>query len=353
MSVLDQAKDIRKGEELDLQKLGKFLSDSIKDFKGEIVLKQFPGGSSNLTYLITAGNTELILRRPPHGKKAKSAHDMGREYKMLLALKPVYPYGPTPLVYCEDIAVMDAPFYVMERIQGIIPRKNFPKGLELTPEDAGKLCENFVDAWVELHSLDYKKIGLSDFGKPEGYVKRQVDGWIDRYKKAKTPDSPEFETVMSWLQDNMPTDSDNPCIIHNDFKLDNVVMDPEKPTNIIGILDWEMTTIGDPLMDIGSGLAYWVNRDDSEIMVMSRMLPTTEPGMFSREEIIARYCEKTGRKIENFDYYLCFGIFRLAVIAQQIYYRYYHGQTQDERFKMYIIAVQVLEEVARKLVEEK
>lgn len=351
MSFIDQAKDIRKGEELDVQKLEEYLSDTIEDVEGEIVLKQFPGGSSNLTYLVTAGNTELILRRPPHGKKAKSAHDMGREYRMLSALKPVYPYCPTPLVYCEDTEVMDAPFYIMERIRGIIPRKNFPKGMELSHEQAKKLCENFVDVWAQLHSLDYNKIGLSDFGKPEGYVKRQVDGWIERYKKARTPDAPESESVMSWLEENMPADSENPCIIHNDFKLDNVVLDPEDPTKIIGILDWEMTTIGDPLMDIGSGLGYWVNSDDPEIMVMSRMLPTTEPGMFSREEIVARYCEKTGRKIENFNYYLCFGIFRLAVIAQQIYYRYYHGQTQDERFKLYIIGVQVLEEVARTLIE--
>jgi aminoglycoside phosphotransferase (APT) family kinase protein len=348
MDLRDKSTKVRQGEELDLKVVEQFLKDAIPGLSGDLVVEQFPSGFSNLTYLIKVGGTDLVLRRPPFGRKAKTAHDMGREYRILTALNPVFPYCPKPLVYTEDESVMGCPFYVMERIEGIIMRKNLPRGLELSPDQMRTLCENLLDVQFQLHSIDYKAIGLDGFGKPEGYVKRQVQGWSERYRAAWTPDAPTFEKVMQWLQDNMPPDFDRPGIIHNDYKFDNVVLDPDNPLEIIGVLDWEMATIGDPLMDLGSSLGYWVQADDPDDFQAARMLPTNLPGALTRAEMVKRYADKAGISIDNFDFYLCFGLFRLAVIAQQIYYRFYHGQTKDERFKMLIFAIHILDSAANK-----
>jgi aminoglycoside phosphotransferase (APT) family kinase protein len=348
MDLRDKSTKVRQGEELDLKVVEQFLKDAIPGLSGDLVVEQFPSGFSNLTYLIKVGGTDLVLRRPPFGRKAKTAHDMGREYRILTALNPVFPYCPKPLVYTEDESVMGCPFYVMERIEGIIMRKNLPRGLELSPDQMRTLCENLLDVQFQLHSIDYKAIGLESFGKPEGYVKRQVQGWSERYRAAWTPDAPTFEKVMQWLQDNMPPDFDRPGIIHNDYKFDNVVLNPDNPLEIIGVLDWEMATIGDPLMDLGSSLGYWVQADDPDDVQAARMLPTNLPGALTRAEMVKRYEDKAGISIDNFDFYLCFGLFRLAVIAQQIYYRFYHGQTKDERFKMLIFAIHILDSAANR-----
>ncbi|RLB00545.1 MAG: phosphotransferase family protein [Deltaproteobacteria bacterium] len=352
MDIIDKPREIRQGEELDAKAIEGFLKESIPGLTGDISIQQFPSGFSNLTYMLSVGDRNFVLRRPPFGRKAKSAHDMSREYRILNALKDVFPYAPRPVAYTEDTSIIGCPFYVMERIEGIILRKDLPEGLHFTPDEARQLCENLLDVQCELHSIDYKKVGLENFGKPEGYVKRQVEGWSERYRAAKTPDAPDFEDVMSWLHEKMPTDFRNPCIIHNDFKLDNVVLDPKNPLKIIGVLDWEMATIGDPIMDLGNSLAYWVQADDPPDVQAIRMMPTNIPGALTREELVARYAEKTGIAIDNFDFYLCFGLFRLAVIAQQIYYRYYHGQTKDERFKLLIIAVNVLEKSALSIIDK-
>ncbi len=351
MAKKDEPVEVRKGEELDLVKVGEFLRDSIPGLKGDLSVKQFPSGFSNLTYLIKAENREMILRRPPFGKKPKSGHDMLREYRILKALKPVFKYCPEPLVYTEDPAVMGCPFYVMERINGLIIRKNLPEGMVLDPKSARTLSENLIKVLCELHSIDYHKAGLADFGKPEGYVKRQVEGWIGRYRDARTPDAPDYENIMKWLTDTMPADTDRPCLIHNDYKYDNVVLNPQNPLEIIGILDWEMATLGDPLMDLGNSVAYWIEKDDPPNVQMIRMMATNIEGMLSRKEQVALYGEIMGRPVKNFNFYFCFGLFRLAVIAQQIYYRFYHGQTKDERFKMLIGAVKILETVAKQVVE--
>ncbi len=348
----DKPKDIRQGEEIDLKKVGAFLRDSIPGLTSELDIKQFPSGFSNLTYLVTSGDKEMILRRPPFGTKAKSAHDMGREFRMLKALKPVFPYCPEAILYSEDESVMGCPFYVMERLKGIILRKDLPKGMSLSAPQARMLSENLIDIQLDLHSIDYHVIGLESYGKPEGYVKRQIEGWSGRYRKARTPDVPDFEPVMAWLAEKMPPDSPKPGIIHNDYKFDNVVLDRDDPLKIVGVLDWEMATIGDPLMDLGSSLAYWVEKNDSPNMLMIRLMPTNIDGMMSRHEIVERYSERSGIKIKNFDYYYIFGLFRLAVIAQQIYYRFYNGQTKDERFGMLKFAVQILEETAKGVIDK-
>jgi aminoglycoside phosphotransferase (APT) family kinase protein len=352
MDVIDKPAKVRPGEELDLKKVEVFLKDTIPALSGDLVFEKFPSGYSNLTYLIKVGNTDLVLRRPPFGRKAKTAHDMGREYRILKALNPVFTYAPKPLVYTEDESVMGCPFYVMERIHGIILRRDLPKGLEFTPDQMQTLCENLLDVHYKLHSIDYKAVGLEGFGKPEGYVKRQIDGWSERYRAAQTPDAPTFERVMQWLHDKMPPDFKKPAVIHGDYKFDNVVLNPENPLEIIGVLDWEMATIGDPLMDLGSSLGYWIQNDDPPNFQAARMLPTNLPGALTREDLVKRYADKAGVTIDNFDFYLCFGLFRLAVIAQQIYYRFYHGQTRDERFKMLIFAIHILEEAARRTVDQ-
>lgn len=349
---IDTPREIREGEEMDIPRLETFLKDQIKALSSPIEIKQFPSGFSNLTYQITAGDRQFILRRPPFGTKAKTAHDMGREFSILNSLYTVFPYCPEPYLYTEDESVIGAPFYVMEKLSGIILRKNLPAGLNFTPAQAEVLSQNYLDIQHQLHSIDYQSIGLGDFGKPEGYVKRQIDGWSKRYRNAKTEDAPDFETVMSWLKTNQPDDCEKPGIIHNDYKLDNVVLDPDEPTKIIGVLDWEMTTIGDPLMDLGSSLAYWVQKSDSEEMQAIRSLPTNIDGFLTREALVERYLEKADLTIDSFDFYLVFGMFRLAGIAQQIYYRYFHGQTRDKRFAMLIFAVQILEKEAMKIISK-
>jgi aminoglycoside phosphotransferase (APT) family kinase protein len=349
MEYVDQAIDVRSGEELNTATVETFLRDTIPHLDGQMTVRQFPGGHSNLTYLISFKNKEMVLRRPPFGAKARSAHDMSREYRILKALKPVFPYCPEPLAYSEDPAVMRCPFYVMERIEGIILRKHLPKGMSLTPTQVERLFERAVETHHALHSLDYHQIGLENFGKPEGYIRRQIEGWSDRYRAARTPDAPDFESVMTWLSDHQPGDSPLPCVIHNDFKFDNIVLDSRNPLAIIGVLDWEMATIGDPLMDLGSSLGYWVEKNDPQEMQAMRTLPTHLEGALTRKQVTALYSRLSGRPVDNFEFYYGFGLFRLAVIAQQIYYRFYHGQTKDPRFESLIVVVGVLEKTARQV----
>jgi aminoglycoside phosphotransferase (APT) family kinase protein len=350
MDFTDQPSDIRSGEELDTAKVEAFIRDAISGLSGKMTIKQFPRGHSNLTYLIRVGAKDMVLRRPPFGTKAKTAHDMNREYRILSALHPVFPYCPRPVAYADDASIMGCPFYVMERVSGIILRRDLPSGLDLEAGHVRRLFQELVNVHVELHSIDYHAIGLTDFGKPRGYVERQVLGWSKRYRAARTPDAPDCESIMAWLEAHMPPDSDNPAIIHNDFKLDNTVLDKENPTKIIGVLDWEMATIGDPLMDLGGSLAYWVEPDDPPELLAIRTMPTHLAGALSRKEMVDYYAQRSGRAIEDFSFYYCFGLFRLAVIAQQIYYRYHHGQTKDHRFKDLILFVAILEKVAHNII---
>jgi aminoglycoside phosphotransferase (APT) family kinase protein len=351
MNIIDQPTSIRDGEALDFTRVETFFRDSLPDLRGDLTIQQFPSGNSNLTYLVTIGDRELVLRKPPAGRKAKSAHDMGREYKILSAIHPVYPYAPRPLVYSEDTAVMGSPFYVMERITGIVVRQDFPFDPELSALEVRELFENLLKVQNELHRVDYKKIGLENFGKPRGYVERQILGWNKRYRQARTPDAPECEVVMNWLEEKIPPDCDHPGLIHNDFKLDNAVLDPGDPLKIIGVLDWEMATLGDPIMDLACTLGYWVERDDPDEARRWRSMPTTAEGAPTRKEVVELYSQLSGRSIENYDFYHCYSVFRLAVIAQQIYYRYYHGQTKDERFKHMIMGVRINEQSALNIIE--
>jgi aminoglycoside phosphotransferase (APT) family kinase protein len=330
VSLQDGSKPVRKGEELDLSRLEPYLREHFPGLGGELSVKQFPSGHSNLTYSISLGEKEMVLRRPPFGSKVKSAHDMGREYHVLAKLHAAYP-TPQPLVYCADESMLGAPFYVMERVRGVILRRNLPAGLALAPETARRLSESFIDNLAALHSLDYAALGLSELGKPQGYLERQIRGWMERYQGSKTHDVPEVEPLSTWLRERMPSRCEA-TLVHNDYKYDNMVLDSSDITRIKAVLDWEMCTLGDPLTDLGTALAYWIDPDDSADMQMVRWGPTNIPGMLRRAEMAQRYAEKTGRDLSDIVFYYVFAMFKLAVIIQQIYYRYFHGLTKDERF---------------------
>ena len=307
------------------------------------------GNSQNQPYMVSYPQRDLILRRPPFGHKAKGAHDMAREFRIQQALKPVYPAVPTMVALCEDHSVMGCDFYLMDRIKGIIPRANLPKGLNLSEAQTRQLCQGVIDKLIELHQVDYQAAGLDHIGKGGGYVKRQITGWSDRYDKSKTWNVPGWQYVRDWLNANMPDDVGT-VIIHNDYRMDNLVLDADDPQKIIGVLDWEMATLGDPLMDLGNSLAYWVQADDDPIFQLMRRQPTNAPGMMTRDDVVAYYGEKTGWKVDNFDFYLVYGLFRLAGIAQQIWYRYYHQQTTNPAFAQFGNMVNYLEKRCQKLI---
>ncbi|MDX1569376.1 MAG: phosphotransferase family protein [Xanthomonadales bacterium] len=326
---------------LDLESLDEYLKAQLNGLDGRPEVHQYRGGASNLTFRLDYPERSLIVRRAPPGTKAKGAHDMLREARILSGLRPQFGRVPEVYLACDDTEVIGAPFYVMEKLDGLILRGDLPEGLEVSPEQAARLCESLVETWVALHAVDVADPALAWLDRGTGYVGRQIGGWSKRYRAARTPDAPDFEAVMGWLADH-PEDSDH-CLIHNDFRFDNLVLDRERPEEVVGVLDWELATIGDPLMDLGAALAYWVQSDDDPGFHVIRRQPTHIPGMFSRDELVGRYLELSGRSVDDFVFYEVYGLFRLAGIAQQIYYRYYHGQFGDEQFADFVKAVQYLE----------
>jgi aminoglycoside phosphotransferase (APT) family kinase protein len=330
IAASDNAVAVRAGEELDLARLSAYL-DRHFNGHGPLTVEQFPAGHSNLTYRVTWGGRELVLRRPPFGSQVKSAHDMGREYRVLSRLHETYPVAPKVILYCDDLSVLNAPFYLMEPIRGVILRRQLPPGLLLSSAAARQLSEAFLDNLVRLHTVEYDKIGLGDLGKPQGYLERQVRGWIERYHNSVTHDLPEVGRISAWLTRHIPGSSDA-TLIHNDYKYDNVVLDSNDVTKIVGVLDWEMCTLGDPLSDLGTTLAYWTDPDDPDELQEICSAPTTIPGTLTRAQLAQRYALSTGRGIHDMVFYLTFARFKVAVIVQQIYYRYARGLTHDERF---------------------
>lgn len=334
--MLDKATDIRKGEELDTAVLKDYLSANLKGFSGELEISQFPSGFSNLTYLLKSGGTEYVLRRPPFGANIKGGHDMHREYRVLSALEGFYAKAPRAVLYTDDTSVMGAEFYMMERVKGVILRGRPPKDLVLTPDTMRSVSEACVDNLADLHLMDLEKAGLADFGKPEGYTERQVTGWVKRYFNAQTDELPEMAQLAEWLGKNIP-EQRYISFIHNDYKYDNLVLNPDKLDDIIAVLDWEMSTVGNPLMDMGTSLAYWAQEDDSEALKPFSL--TWLPGNLNRAEFVERYAEKTGFDLGDQVFYYVFGAFKIGVIIQQIYARYKKGLTKDPRFANLIYAV--------------
>jgi aminoglycoside phosphotransferase (APT) family kinase protein len=338
---VDKPGAVRAGEELDTARLEPFLRSHFSKAGATFSIQQFPSGHSNLTYYLQLGEKRMVLRRPPFGSKVKSAHDMGREFRVLSKLHDTYPPAPRVLLYCDDESVLGAPFYLMEPVEGIILRREPPAGLAFAPETARRVCESFVENLARMHGLDYAAVGLAELGKPQGYVERQVRGWTERYSGSKTHEIAEVEPVAAWMKQNLPA-SGEATLIHNDYKFDNIVLDPQDLTRIIGVLDWEMCTIGDPLSDLGSTLAYWVEVSDSEGLQTLRWGPTNYPGSLTRREVAQCYAQVTGRDVSNLAFYLVFARFKLAVIVQQIYYRYHQGLTKDPRFARMGQAVEIL-----------
>jgi aminoglycoside phosphotransferase (APT) family kinase protein len=348
IAELDRTAPVRAGEELPTEALEAYLLQHLPDVSGPLTVEQFPAGHSNLTYLVRVGPTELVLRRPPFGNQVRTAHDMGREFRVLAGLCTVYRPAPRPLLYCDDPAVLGAPFYVMERRRGVILRKQLPPGLVIDPPAARRLGIALIDNLAALHALDYRAAGLGDLGKPAGYVARQVTGWSDRYAKARTHDLPAMDRVARWLAEHLPGES-GMALVHNDYKYDNLVLDPADLTHIVAVLDWEMATVGDPLLDLGTTLGYWVEAGDPPALRHAAMGPTTLPGSLTRRELAERYATRTGRDLAQVAYYCVFGSFKIAVIVQQIYARYVRGHTHDPRFASLNELVAVLAEHADRL----
>ena len=352
------AGDVRDEDTFDVGAVATWLrehADAGSELTGIPEVRQFTRGASNLTYLLRYADRDLILRRPPTGTKAKGAHDMRREHDIQQALAPVFPYVPTMIAMCDDESVIGSPFYVMERLEGTILRQEIPAELGLDEAAIRALCVAAIDRLVELHSIDVEAAGLAGLSKGAGYVQRQVTGWNERYRRAHTDDVDPLEDVMAWLVAHQPADVGQ-CVIHNDFRFDNMVLDvqPGAAPQIVGILDWELATVGDPLMDLGSALAYWVQADDEPIMQALRLQPTNAPGMLTRDEVVQRYAAAMGFAVtaEQWRFYEVFGLFRLAVIGQQIYYRFFHGQTSNPWFGGFVHLVRFLGERCQRIIAE-
>ncbi len=348
--MLDQPTHIRAGEDLDLPKLKDYLRDKISGFDKEISIKQFPGGYSNLTYFVQAGEHEYVLRRPPFGANIKSAHDMGREFTVLTKLREAgFTKVPDAIHLCADENVMGAKFYLMKRVNGVILRNRLSKDFSVSEETFRALSKTTIDQLVKLHQIDIHSSGLDALGKPEGYVQRQVEGWTKRYVNAQTDDIATMNEVAVWMQKNIPSKL-RTSFIHNDFKYDNLVLNPDNLTEIIAVLDWEMATVGDPLMDLGTTLAYWAETTDPDALKPFNL--TWMPGNFTKKEVVEYYQQQSGTSVDNIVFYYAFGAFKVGVICQQIYYRYKQGLTKDPRFASLIHVINACGENARRAIEK-
>lgn len=320
---------VRADERFDAQGVANFLRAAGIDV-GELEVEQFPAGQSNLTYLLRSGVWEAVLRRPPLGPVAPRAHDMPREFHILQRLHPRFPLAPQAYVLCEDASLIGAPFYVMERRHGLVLDQYFPPGWQPDPALHRSIAESLVHVLVELHAVDWRAAGLGEIGRPEGYMRRQVDGWTERYLRSRTSDVDGVDALSAWLRDRLP-ESPPATVIHNDYKLNNVLLEAEDPRRPTAVLDWEMATVGDPLSDLASLLVYWTEPEDAEIMGGLRSV-TADGGFPSRDEIVEMYARWSGRDVSGLGWYRAFACFKVAVICQQIYYRWFKGQTHDERF---------------------
>ena len=346
--VSPESAPIREGEQIDAATLAGYLRGKLEGVESGLTVRQFPGGHSNLTYLLEAGGHEYVLRRPPLGPVAPKAHDMAREYNVLCAVHPFFPPAPRAFVLCDDPSIIGAIFFVMERRHGLVLRRDLPSQFAADPDFGRRVSEAFVDCLAALHSVDVSKVML---GKPAGFLERQVSGWADRWQRAQTESLPQMDQLIHWLADRLP-DSPSPTLVHNDYKLDNIMLDSNDPGRVEAVLDWEMTTAGDPLVDLGCVLCYWPEAGDPSVRREALSSITTLPGWFTRAHLVERYARLTGRDVSGLGYYEVFGIFKVAVVLQQIYFRYRRGQTRDERFRDFGERVRGLVEVAAKIAEQ-
>lgn len=342
--------NVRPDERFDETKLTAYLHGKLPGSDQPLTVRQFGGGAANLTYLLDYQTHQYVLRRPPLGPVAKSAHDMAREYKVLSVLHKAFPPAPQAFLYCEDPAVIGADFFVMARRQGIVVRRSLPDVFASFPDAPRRMSEALVDALAQFHAVDYGAIGLGDLGEPSGFIARQIEGWYKRWGNAQTHDLPEMDAVYHWLKANQPQTTQF-SLVHNDYKLDNVMLDPADPGKLIAIFDWDMCTLGDPLSDLGALLCYWSEPTDPPYMQAMAMMPIGDLGFMTRQELVARYAEKSGRNVHSINFYHTLGLFRLTVIIAQIYIRYQRGQTQDERFAAMEFMIPMLTKAALEVAE--
>jgi len=343
---------VRPGEELDVNVLAGYLNTRLAGGAPAVKLEQFLNGHSNLVYLVRTGGREYVLRRPPVGPVAPKAHDVAREYRVLRAVHPHFSEAPEVFLLCEDPSVIGCPFFLMERRRGIVIRDSVPPELAAIPDYPRLVSEAFIDCLVRLHSIDISQDGLHSLGRPEGFVERQVRGWADRWARAKTEDLPEMDRAVQWLEEHLPP-SGPATLVHNDYKLDNVMMQPSGD-RVEAVLDWEMTTVGDPLADLGMTLCYWtwaIAPEENPVPAMPAI--TAQFGWYTRDQFLERYAQRTGRNVSHIGYHEVLGVFKLAVILQQIFYRFHRGQTRDERFRVFDRRVRALARVAASLMEKR
>jgi aminoglycoside phosphotransferase (APT) family kinase protein len=327
---------VREGEGFNQARLAAYLKGTLPDADRPLEVVQFAGGHANLTYLLRYGATEYVLRRPPLGPVAPSAHDMGREYRVLSVLYQGYPLAPRAYVYCDDAALIGAPFFVMERRRGIVVRRSIPAvyGGGSDPDVNRRISEVLIDTLADLHDVDYRAIGLGNLGKPDGFLQRQVEGWTARYERAKTKEVPIVGDVSSWLRGHLPP-APPPTLLHNDWRLDNMMLDATDPGRCVAVFDWDMCTVGDPLADVGTLLSAWIEASEGAPGTGQVGMPSNADGFLTRREAVERYGKRRGVDISNVPYYYVFGIFKIAIVLQQIYYRYHVGQTKDQRFAFF------------------
>jgi len=342
----NDTKPVRQSEQLDWYRLADYLRRELK-IDGEMQVSQFPGGHSNLTYDLRFGNDfEVVLRRPPFGPVPPRAHDMARECRVLQAVHPHFPLAPKPYLLCEDTSIIGAVFYVMERRRGIVIRTAEPEPIHGNIALRRAISRSMVDVLADLHAIDVTTHNLDSLGKPSGFVARQIRGWTERWHNAKTSDVPDMESLASWLEARIPNDPARPTLVHGDYKLDNVMLSFDDPAQLIGVFDWEMSAIGDPLVDLGILLCYWIHAAGDHEAIPS---VTKAEGWFTREEIIERYASRVNADLSNIALYEVFAVFKLAVVIQQIYARFVRGQTDDPRFEPLGARVAQLAAIARAL----
>lgn len=341
---------VRSDEKFDEIKLAAFLNGKLPGATQGLSVRQFGGGAANLTYLLDYGSHQYVLRRPPLGPVAKSAHDMAREYKVLSVLYKAFPYAPRAFLYCDDPSIIGADFFVMERRQGVVMRRSMSQEFSSLPGASKRMSAALVDALAEFHAVNYHALGLGDLGEPDGFITRQIEGWYKRWHAAKTGGVIEMETVYNWLKSNQPAASAH-TLIHNDYKLDNIMFNSSDPGKVVAIFDWDMCTLGDPLNDLGALLSYWSDPTDPPYHQAMAMMPANA-GFMTRQELVERYARQSGRAIDDINFYHTLGLFRVTVIISQIYIRYQRGQTQDQRFaafgKMIPLMAQAALEISQK-----
>jgi aminoglycoside phosphotransferase (APT) family kinase protein len=347
MMPIDAPVEVRPGDELDPRMLEPWLLGHLPGAHGPLRVRQFPHGHSNLNYLIELGGVELVLRRPPAGASAHTAHDVGREYRLLASLFPVWGAVPEPLAYCPDSRVIGAPFHVTRRVRGTILRHTVPAAAELGDGDFATLAQSFVAQLAALHRIDVQLAGLGDFGRPQGYALRQVEGWSRRYQAARTADSPDLTMLTRWLRRRRPPEA-AAALIHNDYRYDNLVLDPAQPTRVLAVLDWEMATLADPQLDLGAVLAHWMEAGDATDL--QELGITHLPGNPDRETLVAMYAAQSGRPVADPVFLFAFGLLRLIGVLQQVYARFRRGETHDPRYARFIGLVHDAAELAARAI---